>query len=310
MATKQKTKRRASPKKRAKETITTALAVGVAADKALTQAEPKTATTLSLHDPGHIFEFAKVLKKYIKDNNLSVKIEDKDYPLCGAWKFAGANFGLTAKPIELKALHVRGEYITVLYAMKEFKSKKGDKYKKEVPVFVGHLEDVKAQEVVRSRNEITREISKPYYAYECTVHVEDKDGRIVSIGTSVCSNLESAKYGYEQYAVMGMAQTRTISRAYRNKLDFVLNSAGFEDTPGEEMPHDQGWEERSFNQSSSVPPQTGPITLPYPTDKQMADILKRILKGKFDRVAADKAFTFKPEQEQAISIAIEATKPK
>jgi hypothetical protein len=200
-----------------------------------------------LNDPGQIMEFGKILNKYIVDNKLSITMEERDgtkkqYPLCGAWKFAGSNFGLTAIPKSLVAKHKEGQYITILFAKLKFKGRrKSDnseyEYEKEVPVFTGFVDHEHVIEGVRKRHTITREITRPYYAYECSVDVERiADGKVMNVGKSVCSNLEASKSGFDEYAVMGQAQTRTISRALKNLLDFVLNAAGMEGTPGEEIP--------------------------------------------------------------------------
>lgn len=218
---------------------TASKAVAVIKDK------PSTAVALShgqlsLADPGQILKFGKVLNEYITKNKLSVEIEGKQYPLCGAWKFAGMNFGLTAIPVELVAKHKDGQYITILFIKKKFEAKRKDgskyEYEKEVPVFSGFANHEGVIKSIRERSTITREITRPYFAYECKVEVRRADGHLVQQGQSVCSNLESAKAGFDEYAVMGQAQTRTISRALRNLLDFVLNAAGMESTPGEEMP--------------------------------------------------------------------------
>lgn len=60
------------------------------------------------------------------------------------------------------------------------------------------------------------------------------DGTFVAFGIAVCSNKEKMKRHFEEYAVMAMAQTRAISRAYRNVLGWLMKAAGFEATPEEE----------------------------------------------------------------------------
>jgi len=198
-------------------------------------------SALQLSNPVQIMEFGKVLKSYIVANGLSVKIEDKDYPLCGAWKFAASNFGLTAVPVELIPQHRQGEYITLLYKKQVFEGKRKDgsayKYEKDVIFFSGFSHHTELIDRLRVQNKVSKEITRPYYSYKCVVEVQrNSDGRVMTKGTSVCTNLEAMKAGFDEYAVMGQAQTRTISRALRNLLEFVLNSAGMEGTPGEEMP--------------------------------------------------------------------------
>jgi len=60
------------------------------------------------------------------------------------------------------------------------------------------------------------------------------DGSFLAMGIAICSNKEKMKRHFEEYAVMAMAQTRAISRAYRNVLGWLMKAAGFEATPEEE----------------------------------------------------------------------------
>ena len=57
----------------------------------------------------------------------------------------------------------------------------------------------------------------------------------ISTGFAICSNKESIKKGFDEYAILSMAQTRAIGKAYRNKLGWVMKLAGYEATPKEEM---------------------------------------------------------------------------
>lgn len=62
-----------------------------------------------------------------------------------------------------------------------------------------------------------------------------KTGNIVSRGFAICSNKESKKAKFDEYAVLSMAQTRAIGKAYRNVVGWVMKLAGYESTPSEEM---------------------------------------------------------------------------
>lgn len=59
--------------------------------------------------------------------------------------------------------------------------------------------------------------------------------RTVGAGFAVCSNKESGKKFYQEFAIMSMAQTRAIGKAYRNCLAWMIRAAGYEPTPAEEM---------------------------------------------------------------------------
>ncbi len=62
-----------------------------------------------------------------------------------------------------------------------------------------------------------------------------KDGVVVGNGSAICSNLENKKRGFDEYAIMSMAQTRAIGKAYRNLIGWVMKMAGYEATPSEEI---------------------------------------------------------------------------
>lgn len=62
-----------------------------------------------------------------------------------------------------------------------------------------------------------------------------KSDTIVGSGFAICSNKESGKRYYQEFAIASMAQTRAIGKAYRNILAWIIRAAGYEPTPAEEM---------------------------------------------------------------------------
>lgn len=70
--------------------------------------------------------------------------------------------------------------------------------------------------------------------YSATAKVY-KGETLVGIGYALCSSKESLKKGFDEYAILSMAQTRAIGKAYRNKIGFIMKLAGFSPTPAEEM---------------------------------------------------------------------------
>jgi hypothetical protein len=305
MSSKKKSVPRKAPKKKVKSR-----AVAVVKKQEVAVVQPQQSQVLSLNNPAQIMEFGKVLKSYIVANGLSVKIEDKDYPLCGAWKFAGMNFGLTAVPVEITPKHKDGQYITILFAEREFeffdkkaKPPQKKKYKKVVPIFSGFTNHKDVIDEIRQREGeggIKREITRPYYSYECTVEVHRFDGHVVTKGKSVCTNLESAKAGFDEYAVMGQAQTRTISRALKNLLDFVLQSAGMEPTPGEEM---QGHEQE--HQVPDEPPFAPPPDAPVKNTPSVVAWEKLVVRAQKGEVVSEMAkahMSITDEQYDALKI--------
>lgn len=65
--------------------------------------------------------------------------------------------------------------------------------------------------------------------------VERSTGEIVGRGFAICSSKEGKKKGFDEYAILSMAQTRAIGKAYRNLVGYVMKLAGYEGTPSEEM---------------------------------------------------------------------------
>src|SRR3990167_10093717 len=49
-----------------------------------------------------------------------------------------------------------------------------------------------------------------------------KDGKIVGYGTALCSKKESKKTNFDEYAIVSMAQTRAIGKAFRNFIERCL----------------------------------------------------------------------------------------
>jgi hypothetical protein len=61
------------------------------------------------------------------------------------------------------------------------------------------------------------------------------EDRIVGRGIAICSSKENSKKGFDEYAVISMAETRAISKAFRNKIGWIMKLSGMESTPAEEM---------------------------------------------------------------------------
>ncbi len=65
--------------------------------------------------------------------------------------------------------------------------------------------------------------------------VNIKTNQVISTGFAVCSNKEGKKSTFDEYAILSMAQTRAIGKAYRNVIGWVIKLAGYEGAPAEEM---------------------------------------------------------------------------
>jgi hypothetical protein len=62
-----------------------------------------------------------------------------------------------------------------------------------------------------------------------------QNDKVISVGYAVCSNKEGKKKTFDEYAVLSMAQTRAIGKAYRNIIGWVMKLSGYEPTPAEEV---------------------------------------------------------------------------
>jgi len=72
--------------------------------------------------------------------------------------------------------------------------------------------------------------------YECSCDLLNvATGIKVGHGYALCSNFESSKKSFAEYAIASMSQTRSIGKAYRNLLSWLMKASGFEPTPFEEM---------------------------------------------------------------------------
>jgi len=65
--------------------------------------------------------------------------------------------------------------------------------------------------------------------------INKKTGEVMSIGYAICSKEETKKKTFDEYAILSMAQTRAIGKAYRNLIGWVMKMAGYESTPAEEI---------------------------------------------------------------------------
>lgn len=90
-------------------------------------------------------------------------------------------------------------------------------------------------EIVKVEN-MSNDKEKKWFV-ECVIKLV-KDEKIIGRGFAICSNAEPKKKSFDEYAVLSMAQTRAVGKAYRNMIGWVMKLAGYEATPADEMPSD------------------------------------------------------------------------
>lgn len=87
--------------------------------------------------------------------------------------------------------------------------------------------------IITSTQDLSNETTIKYMA-TCEVR-NITTGSVVAVGIALCTNAEKTKRYFDEYAILSMAQTRAIGKAYRNLLAWLMKAAGFEATPAEEM---------------------------------------------------------------------------
>lgn len=80
--------------------------------------------------------------------------------------------------------------------------------------------------------------------WEARVEARTMNGQIVGAAEAMCTREEKRWNTADEYAIRSMAQTRATAKALRMPLGFVMQLAGYQTTPAEEMTFaqsDQGW---------------------------------------------------------------------
>lgn len=90
----------------------------------------------------------------------------------------------------------------------------------------------------------TRKIDGDDGGWEARVEARTRGGDLVGAAEAECLRSEKTWAKREDYMLRSMAQTRATSKALRQPLGFVMQLAGFNPTPAEEMPRDSGYGEQ------------------------------------------------------------------
>lgn len=71
--------------------------------------------------------------------------------------------------------------------------------------------------------------------FEARAVVRDNKGVVIAAAEAVCMDDEDNWKGKPMFQLKSMAQTRSLSKAYRSSLSFIVSIAGYAATPAEEM---------------------------------------------------------------------------
>lgn len=180
--------------------------------------------SIDISSPKALAEFANTLKQFIVDNDLYTEIQGKNFVHVEGWQFAGASMGL---------FPILERYENVSPADKDisFKTKYGNQ-------------------------------TASVYKYNAEVKiVRLSTGETVGYGVALCSNEEKKKNTFDEYAVLSMAQTRAVGKAFRLSLGWIMKLAGYETTTAEEM--------EEVDEPSAAMPQLSPEDVKMLVDIQL-----------------------------------------
>lgn len=76
--------------------------------------------------------------------------------------------------------------------------------------------------------------------WEARVEARTRDGATVGAAEASCNRSENLWRNRDDYALRSMAQTRATAKALRQPLGFVVALAGYDDTPADELPREDG----------------------------------------------------------------------
>jgi hypothetical protein len=123
--------------------------------------------------------------------------------------------------------------------------------------------------------------------WEARVEARTRGGEIVGAAEAECLRSERTWKGRDDYALRSMAQTRAVSKALRLPLGFVMQLAGFDPTPADEMPVVDGPDPAPFDNDvpeafQGIPPKA---ILDFLTKKQLDKL--NVLVGKLRKADHD-----------------------
>jgi len=105
--------------------------------------------------------------------------------------------------------------------------------------------------------------------------VNKNNNSVASTGFAICSKEESKKRSFDEYAILSMAQTRAIGKAYRNLIGWIMKLAGYEATPAEEIKTDHSQPNSKPNNSQDKVNELKGMLKGNTDIEKLADLKKR-----------------------------------
>lgn len=162
-----------------------------------------------------VAEVADELKQVIDKQGLTATIpgRDKPYVEVEGWQVCGTFLGVQPHIVAVEACE----------PMRGF----------------GVKRTTKKWATVEGRRQVVEETTDVWMAKGCSYRVwceaRTIAGAVVGKGIGFCSREEKSKLYDDEYAIIGMASTRAVSRTLRQSLAFIIAMAGYATTPSEEM---------------------------------------------------------------------------
>jgi hypothetical protein len=113
--------------------------------------------------------------------------------------------------------------------------------------------------------------------WEARVEARTRNGEIVGAAEAECLRDETNWKGRDDFALRSMAQTRAVSKALRLPLGFVMQLAGFDPTPAEEMPIIEGSAGGSGRSSGPSPDARASQEAAPPAERLINDKQRRLM---------------------------------
>lgn len=177
-------------------------------------------------------KIATALKALIEAQGLSVDVGGKrKHVEVGGWQALGTLLGaLGGEPLHAETIWTRplrdpvtGDLLVTRYPVKTVTKKYGN--------------------VGNGRRGVVQETEAFYevdgHDWEARVEIRTASGVLVGRAEAMVSRKEHAWSRRDDYALRSMAETRAESRAYRKAAGWVVNLAGYDPTPLEEIPPEQ-----------------------------------------------------------------------
>lgn len=159
-------------------------------------------------------EVANALKGVLTAQQMTTRIGNRDHVNVEGWQTLGALLKVTPVCVNVHRLEPATRYTV---EAKKWGGPKGQRQVVETYTYEVEGHD-----------------------WEATVEARTLEGITIGRATSMVSRKEPDWQRKDDYALIGMAQTRATSRALGSVLRFVVTLAGYSGTPAEEMPNGNG----------------------------------------------------------------------